>query len=208
MLIPFKTLFKRHCISPTGVLHIGANEGQEVPDYLDRGIEHIILIEAIPEIAKELAEFMQDFKDIIVLNACVTDKDDEQVNLNVSNNGGQSSSILEFGTHKTAHPEVKFIDYIPMKTSRIDTLLKNYDLSKYNFLNIDIQGAELLALKGMGEQLNKIKYAYIEVNTDELYIGCPHLSDIDAYMNSFGFVRKELSMTDFKWGDAFYIKQN
>ena len=37
------------------------------------------------------------------------------------------------------------------------------------FLNIDIQGAELLALKGMGELLHHFDYAYIEVNHDYVY---------------------------------------
>lgn len=207
MLIPFRTLLKKYQFKPTGILHIGANEGQEVPMYLGEGIDRMILIEAIPEMAKKLGEHLQDFHNIVVLNACITDTDGDKLKLNISSNGGQSSSILELGTHKTAHPDVKYIDYVEVTTSRIDTLLKNYDLKNYDFLNIDIQGAELLALKGMGETLKKINYAYIEVNTEQLYIGCPLLNEIESYMNGFGFVRKELQMTNWKWGDLFMIKK-
>lgn len=207
MLIPFRTLLKKYQFKPTGILHIGANEGQEVPMYLGEGIDRMILIEAIPEMATKLSEHLHDFHDIVVLSACITDTDGDKLKLNISSNGGQSSSILELGTHKTAHPDVKYIDYVEVTTIRIDTLLKNYDLTNYDFLNIDIQGAELLALKGMGEILKKINYAYIEVNTEQLYVGCPLLNEIDVHMKQFGFERKELKLTDWKWGDAFYIKK-
>lgn len=62
-------------------------------------------------------KFYNDFlnvssSDIIWMDAnknLVSDKDDEMVMFNIANNG-QSSSILEFGTHSSEHPDVKFID--------------------------------------------------------------------------------------------------
>jgi len=56
----------------------------------------------------------------------------------------------------------------------------------------------------MGELLWKFKYAYIEVNSKELYKGCPFINDIDDYLRSYGFVPKETKMTGNGWGDRFY----
>ena len=118
--------------------------------------------------------------------------------------------MLQLGTHKTAHPDVKYIVAIDVITKRIDTLMKYYelDLENYDFLNIDLQGAELLALKGFGQELSKVNCIYIEVNKEELYVGCPLIKDIDDFLWLYNFERVETEWCgNFGWGDAFYIKK-
>lgn len=90
----------------------------------------------------------------------------------------------------------------------MDTFIKdnNIDISKYNFLNLDIQGAELMALKGFGDLLHKIDYIYSEVNQEELYKDCALIQDLDNYLSKYRFKRVISTMTQFGWGDAFYIK--
>jgi len=48
------------------------------------------------------------------------------------------------------------------------TQLLKYILPKYEDIhfNLDIQGAELKALKSMGDYLNNVDYIYTEVNSD------------------------------------------
>jgi hypothetical protein len=41
----------------------------------------------------------------------------------------------------------------------LKNIICNYNI-EYNFLNLDIQGAELKALKGMEEYLNDVDYLY------------------------------------------------
>ena len=45
----------------------------------------------------------------------ITNTDDSDITFNVSNNI-QSSSVLEFGKHSTAHPEVVYVDKLIGKT--------------------------------------------------------------------------------------------
>ena len=92
--------------------------------------------------------------------------------------------------------------------AKIDSLLKDIDLTGIDFLVMDLQGAELLALKGMGDLLNKFKYAYLEVNRDELYVNGAKVEEIDIYLDNYGFKRKETKMLGFGWGDALYIKDD
>ena len=65
---------------------------------------------------------------------------------------------------------------------RLDDLA--LDLSKYNFMNIDVQGYELEVFKGAFETLKNIDYIISEVNQDEVYEGCPHVSELDKYLPS------------------------
>jgi hypothetical protein len=137
----------------------------------------------------------------------VGDENKEAV-LHESNNGSQSSSILELGTHKVAHPEVHYVADIPCKMHRMDDLFRDFEaINDCDFLNMDIQGAELKALRGMGELLHQFKWAYLEVNQAELYKGCALVDEIDTYLLGFGFKRVETKWCgNTGWGDALYIK--
>jgi hypothetical protein len=69
---------------------------------------------------------------------------------------------------------------------------------------MDLQGAELLALRGATETLRSVRFVYTEVNVDELYAGCAQLDEIDEQL--VGFVRMETALTPHGWGDAFYVR--
>lgn len=83
----------------------------------------------------------------------------------------------------------------------------NIPYNKYNFINLDIQGAEYKALKGMNEILNHVDYSFTEVNEKELYEGLTLLPDFDEFLKEKGFERVELVMTGNELGDAFYIRK-
>lgn len=209
MLIPFQTLLAKYNLKPTGVFHVGASTGQEARDYYNAGVKNVIWIEAIPEIFTELQKHIYKYPEMIALNVCVGNEDGKEVVFNVSSHGAQSSSILQLGTHKEAHPEVTYVSSFNAKMKRIDTLIseQHINLEQFNFLNMDLQGAELMALQGMGSELHKIDFVYIEVNKAELYIGCPLIADIDAYLDRFDFVRVETEWAgNTNWGDSAYIK--
>lgn len=214
MLISLHELIAKYKIAPVGVVHIGASTGQEAGDYFNAGMRNTFWVEAIPDVFKKLQDHVHkiNFDSAICINALLSDVDGEEIKFNIASNEGQSSSMFEFGTHSKMHPTVKFTGSIQLQTTRFDTLVKvesdfNYYPELYDFLNIDVQGAELKVLRGMGDLLHHFKYAYIEVNEDYLYKGCPLVQDIDKYLSGFGFQRVETKMTGWKWGDAFYIKK-
>jgi FkbM family methyltransferase len=207
MLIDFKYIFKKYNVHATGVLHIGAHYGQEVPAYWTEGIRDIVLIEAFRPTWKQLCRNMLPYTGVISINACISDADGHIVPFGVSSNEGQSSSMLEFDTHSREHPTVVMQSHTRLQTATVRTVLKdrNLDPALYNFINIDIQGAELMALKGM--DLSCVDYAYIEVNEKHLYKDCPLVDEIDAYLLQYGLHRVETKMTNHGWGDAFYIRK-
>ncbi len=206
MLIDFRELFPKYGIKPTGVLHIGGNIGEEFPVYNELGIEQQIWIEGNPDIYKKLDINISSNPKAAALNFCISDEDKEGT-LHESNNGSQSSSLLELGTHKTAHPEVHYVRDIPVLVRRIDSIFNEHLLQGFDFLNIDIQGAELKALKGMGELLHQFKWAYLEVNKEHLYEDCALVGEIDEYLSTYGFTRVETKWCgNTGWGDALYCK--
>ena len=200
MLISFSEIVKKYG-KPLGIVHIGAHGGEEVPDYLVEGVKKIVLIEAIKEKADYLKRTLKE-TEIQVIEACLSDEETE-VTFNITNNG-QSSSFLELGTHKTEHPDVYIVEYRKLKTVCYDSL--NVDDKDCDFLNLDIQGAELKALKGMGDKLIQFKYIYTEVNVKELYKGCALLPELESYLSEYGFKLVEKSISGHGWGDALFLK--
>ena len=207
MLISFEQIHEillSKNINITGCFHVGAHECEEMGFYNKLGIkdEDIIWIDAIPTKVSEATN-----KGIPnVYNAVITDKDNEDIVFNLSNNV-QSSSILEFGTHSQEHPHVVYIDKINLKSITIDTFFEsnNIDASKYNFWNFDIQGAEFMALKGAIQSIQYVKAIYLEVNEKELYKNCGLITDIDTFLSQYNFTRVLTDITCHGWGDALYV---
>lgn len=210
MLIPFPEVLSRYNVRPVGVMHIGASWGQESEAYFNNGVKNVLFIEAIPEVfgrlQKHVARF--PFESVICINACITDVDGEEKDFKISSNDGESSSIYDFGFHSQMHPDVTWVDEITLTSNRMDTLIrsKNVDIAKYDFLNVDLQGADLLAIKSLGNHLNQFKTAYIEVNNTDIYKSCAQVGEVDAYMSKYGFRRAETKWINDSWGDAVYIK--
>lgn len=208
MLIPeaeLTRIIEEHGIVLKGVLHVGAHDCEELPVYERCGISSndVVWIEAIHKCA-----FLARKRGIPnIYNALITDKDDDVISFNISNNN-QSSSILELETHLLEHPDIHYVDTIQMNTITVDTFFKRntLDPKKYNMWNFDIQGAELLALKGGVESLAHADLLYLEVNERELYKGCALVGEIDIFLEIHGFKRVLTNMTQYGWGDAIYIK--
>lgn len=207
MLTNYTELINKYQMKVRGVIHLGASTGQEVQKYLENGTENIILVEAIPDIYDQL-KINTLGKGCICINECLSDNDGQEVDFNIANNGGQSSSFLEFDQHSQEHPTVIFTDKLRLKTKRFDTIVseRGIDINNFNYISLDLQGVELLALKGMGKLLSKMDYIYCEVSDRPMYKDQALISDIDSYLSSFGFDRKETWMTSHGWGDALYIK--
>ena len=199
-----KNVLSAKKITLNGCFHVGAHECEELSIYNNLGIktEDIVWIDALP--GKVYEATCRGIPN--VFNAVITDKDDEKIAFNVANNG-QSSSILEFGTHSIEHPGIVFINKINQKSITVDSFFErnNLDASKYDFWNFDIQGAELLALKGATKSIKYAKVLYLEVNSKELYKNGALINEIDEFLAQYNFKRVLTNMTIHKWGDAMYI---
>ncbi len=208
MMISFDYLVSKHKLDIKGVLHLGASTGQERKEYDNYCKGDVLWVEAIPSVYLELVKNIELYEKQRAFNACLSNVDNEEVVFNVSNNESQSSSMFELGTHLLIHPEVHYIEQITMKTKRVDTLFKGYSFKNINFLNVDLQGAEHLAIEGMGDLIKNIDYALLEVNMKETYKGCMLIPDLDYFMMQRGFERVETGdWVAETWTDALYVRK-
>lgn len=190
-----------------GIIHVGACTAEELPLYKEIGVNRVIWIEANPRLSQNLAHGFTFVKGHTSFCFAASDTSDKVLTLNVTNNL-QSSSTLKLKKHEEIYPDIKVVEKIEVPSLKLDDFVEIYGIDRkaYNFINLDIQGAELLALKGAVGLLPTIDYIYTEVNEEELYEDCALINDIDEYLALFNFERVQTHIEKEKWGDAFYMK--
>lgn len=202
MLIPVNEIVRAWSIQPTGIIHVGAHAAEESKDYQRNRWKPVTWIEANPLLIDRLSQVIPIEDDVIC--AALWDEDGLSIDFNIASNG-ESSSLLTPAQHLDEYPEIKFTSKLPLKTIRLDSLMSKVP----NFLNLDVQGAEIRVLKGLGKLINSLDYIYTEVNDDELYVDCAKLKDIDMYLEIHGFKRICLRRNGRSgWGDAFYVRKD
>lgn len=204
LLIHFKNNFQTKPIK--GIIHIGAHKCEEIDDYLKLSVSsnRVIWFEAQSSLVNK---YRQIYPSTQIYQAVLFDVDNQEHNFIITDNG-MSSSLLTLKKHLIEHPWVHEIRCEKVRTITFKTFIDEHkiDIKDYNFANLDIQGCELHALKGMGDYINQLDYIYTEVNTEELYDNCDLLPNLDAFLAQKGFKQVAIKMTSHGWGDAFYVR--
>jgi FkbM family methyltransferase len=176
-----------------GVIHIGANTGQEISHYKNLGVVKICWIEADPNIYKTLIQNIKGDKNQKAYNYLVTKKNNKKYNFNISNNEGNSSSIFLFKEHKQIYPDVKYNKKIILIGKNLKYIIRKEKINLKNFsaLVLDVQGAELEILQGAKDILYKFKYIKLETAEFMLYSGGANYYQIQKYLSKLSFYEKK-----------------
>ena len=203
MILEFKDLVKKYNMNVSGVIHIGAHYGEEVSNYVNLGIDDIVLFEPLKENFEVLKNNVSELNANITGYCVALGNKNQNVNMFLSSNNLESSSVLKPKIHLNLHPEVVFSGEESVEMKRLD----DFSFENYNFINLDVQGYEMKVLKGAEKTLKNIDYLYCEVNRNEVYEGNAYIEEIDKYLSNYNMKRVETSWWyDGPWGDALYIK--
>ena len=204
-MIDYGAVMKRYSIEPKGVVHVGAYNGSEDKAYVNLGFRDRLFIEAQPDTFELLKQHLEG-SGACYENFAISDRNGTADFHTAS--FAQSSSLLKLRRHLDVYPDIVSAGTINVRTIRLDDLLSfpQYSHRDYNFLNVDIQGAELLCLKGACVALTKFDLLNLEVNFDALYEDAAHISQLDAYLHAFDFIRADTIIAHPTWGDAIYVR--
>jgi FkbM family methyltransferase len=190
--LPFYFLYVKINSMNDGIIHIGANGGQESDMYYRQGNRKVVFIEASPFVMPTLLNRISKYKNQIAIQALVIDKDGIECDfLCDKNNAGQSSSLFDFHLHKKMFPKVVMGECIKLIGKTLPTILKenNINLDEYKHINMDVEGAELLVLKGAVDILNNFETIILEVSDFESRNGQPLFKDIEDFMSLHNFIK-------------------
>lgn len=194
-------------VPKTGIIHIGARYAEELEYYKAHDVNNILWIEADPEAANKLKQITSSHPGSKVAMFAAADTNGT-ITLRKTSNDGHSSSILKLKNHLLHYPDIIETKTFEVPSYRLDQFLSPEEQKNYNFLVLDIQGAELIALKGATGILHNIDAIITETNYDELYAGGVLVQDLDAFLANYNFTRVESNSAAFYSGDALYVKNN
>lgn len=208
----FKLISNLRLPLPNGVIHVGANIGQEATGYATLNNNTYVYIEPIPEVYETLVRRLETLPKTskhIPIKALISDTNDTEILFNIASNNGQSSSIFELGKHGILHPNIQYERSIKLTTKTLDSLIKEkFESEAFEMLVMDTQGAELKVLLGATTLLqNSIKYIYAEVSEDPLYDGGCTFEQVTSFLKLFNFALKNLKLNARGWGNALYTKK-
>lgn len=165
------------------VLHVGAHIGQERKVYASLGLE-VLWIEGDPDIYKILLSNIEELPMQSAVCALLSDKEETERDFFRVSNEGLSSSLYRLDENQPfdiVETEVK-----KLQTTTLDSiLLEDFDIPPYWI--IDVQGAEMLVLKGAARALKKCKYLELEVSTFFHYSNQPLFFELEAFLDTQGF---------------------
>lgn len=194
-----------------GVVHIGAHQAQEGPDYSVNSLEPVLWVEAIPSLALRARKNLNQYPSQVVLEAALWSESGIRMNFNVSSNDGGSSSFFEFHLHSASYPDVATTSILEMETRTLSEILSGpIEIEKsFGYLVLDVQGAELEVLRGGADDLSDFIGIVSEVSLRELYKGAPLLEELVSWLSAreFRLIACDVS-SQTGWGDAFFVRSD
>ena len=171
-----------------GVVHIGANVGQERDLYAKHDLP-VIWVEPIPTVFDILQKNLDRFPKQIAYKRLITETDGTKCTFHISNNDGLSSSILELAAHRDIWPQIEFTDSLELDGASLPSFFRqeSIDPKLFDALVLDTQGSELLILQGAAPILSNFRYIKSEVADFESYAGCCTLNSLTTFLLLHGF---------------------
>lgn len=106
----------------------------------------------------------------------------------LSNQNGTMSLSSEYIEAGSGHHYLSTETTAPrVETKRGDSLIDSREIGEPNVLKIDVQGAELLVLKGMGTVLETVDSIYLEVHPEKCGRYGTTAGDVETFLRAVGF---------------------
>jgi len=175
-----------------GVIHVGANTGQERIRYNDRLLA-VVWIEANPEAFRQLEANIAPFPAQRALQALLADEPGKRMKLHVSPGDGAASSLFEIKDARRIWPELAYEKTVELASQTLPQLLSQAGINPedYPALILDTQGSELMILKGAEPIISRFHYIKTEAANFEAYKGCCRADEIRDFLRGHGFVETD-----------------
>jgi FkbM family methyltransferase len=220
-----KRLLTERGIATKGVLHLGGHRGEEVLVYAGLGFRRIVFVEPDPKCFSDLkavtelvektlrlgGQFLgvKDTPSIVAVNAAAGEKDGSETLYRTV--FSPANSMLKPDSSKDW---MQVADTIQVNTITVDHLMRDLGddgaAKNFNVMRLNIQGAELHALKGAVQTLKSMDLVYVEINFDDRYRGSPTSGDLESFLGEHGFVpveRYRYSQQFEAVGDILFVRR-
>ncbi len=142
--------------------------------------------EPVPHLFCELLRTTAPYPSITCYQLALADTESDALLYVSSGASTAASSLLEPYTYLTERPNVLFHP-LSIKTTTLAAWALQQNITKIDFLWLDMQGTELRALKGAQNLISQVTAILIEANLTERFKGNPLYEDVLRWAESNGF---------------------
>jgi FkbM family methyltransferase len=175
----------------------------------------VVAFEANPVSYKVCLDNTENHPAISVVNVAVNEYDgtckfypmDKDKTITTWEDGNQGASSLYRANGAYDYIE-KYVQYeIEVPCTRLDTYCQQHSIDRVDVIWMDLQGAELKALKSLGKLLETVKIIHTELEINPIYEGQCLFVDVYQYLidNDFSLV---WGNTDATFGTDFIFIKN
>lgn len=198
------------------VVDVGAHHGQTTAEYLNCfPVSRVIALEPEPENCAIARQALAPFGDRVELLPFALAETDGSVSLRRTSHSGAHSLLEVVGDMRYYDAPVETLAPIEVQAVALDSLCASRGLDRLDILKMDIQGAELLALRGASSLLSRhaIGLIALEVLFQPLYRNQPTFWDIADHLRSRGYALQGLhdqrhhavNHAVLRWADAVFV---
>jgi len=174
------------------IVDVGANHGITVDRYLEEyGDARVIAVEPLPHLAQQLSRRYSTRDNVVVINSAIDETCGARALHNTVIDG--NSSFFEVSAQQRSclrHDEsTRVIADLEVPTTTLDRLAEDCQLEQIDILKLDIQGAELLALRGAAALLSerRVRAVFCEVLFAPIYEGQCQFREVAELFDSYGY---------------------
>jgi len=196
---------------------VGANNGSSSIPYAQSDINtKVYAFEPTPEMIKQIENRTQGLTNYFLTKKAVSDYNGNAI-FKISEQGDWGcSSLLDFSekskTEWSGRPEYKVNREIEVEVIRLDSFIKEHNITKIDYLHIDTQGSDLKVLEGLGEYINIVEEGVMEAAAKEniLYNGQNSQQESIEFLEKNGFKITSIQFNEYYNNEVniFFKKEN
>jgi FkbM family methyltransferase len=211
-------IFESIAVEPKVIILGGIHHGDSALRYLNLFPDAIIYgFEPNSENLALAKKNLMGYQDQIRLYPYALSSFSGKANLNV-NSHDATHSLFEIGKIEYWDEHVDKMHIEQVKTKSLDSFCEEYGITNIDLLHLDIQGAELDALRGAANLFNKREVCLIrcESEFEEIYIGQPLFWDIGKFLSglNYRFVKnvdnkyRSENVPRLVWADSLFLRSD
>ena len=160
-------------------------------------VKDIYGFEPSPITFKILRKNLINFNEIKIYNFGISDSSGNSV---LNQNVETSSSSINYLNKNSKYYKKKYLLFnflnlkpvtnpINIRTIRLENFINEKKIHKIDLLKVDTEGYEFEVIKGLGENISKIKLIHLEHHFDDMIIKNYKFSDIHNYLKKKNFIK-------------------
>ena len=189
--------------APAGILDIGAHDGDFSRDM--RSIfpdSHIVMVDALEEKRPALEKTREDIGNCTFDITLLGDVEIDAVPFFVVDREKRPDLVTTGSSKFQENNNFPVIERAVRQDTLANVIRKSGSVP-YQFLKLDVQGAELQVLSGIGSYLSDVEVIMSELSVVNYNKGAPIIGDVLAALSAMGFVLWDI-VHDHRFGDDLF----